>query len=90
MTKCDIEHSDHPISREDYYSNAHVKKLNPDDFDNVKMLSKTKAKPRIIADLKSQKTGNFYLETFSGSKFLNKIMLEPLIKLLVVPNCHLR
>ena len=74
MTKCDIEHSGHPISRQDYYSNAHVKKLNPDDFDYVKMLPKTKAKPRNIADLKSQKMGK------DGST------VTSIWKLLVVPN----
>ena len=48
------------MSRQDYYSNAHVKKLNPDDFEYVKMLSKTKAKPRILADIMTQRTGKDY------------------------------
>ena len=60
VTKCYLEHSGHPVSKQDYFSNAHVKKLNPDDFEYVKMLAKTNAKTRIIADLVSQKTGKEY------------------------------
>ena len=60
VTTCNLEHSGHLISRQAYYSNTHVKKLNPEDLEYLKELKKVRALPRNMAEALSKRKGTHY------------------------------
>ena len=60
ITTANLQHSGHLVSRNAYYSNGHVKQLNPEDFDFIKDLKNANALPRNIAQSLSDKKGQIY------------------------------
>ena len=59
-TKTVLQHKGHPVSKKNFYSHEHNKRLNEEDKDYLKELHKAKANPKNIADSLSNKTGRNY------------------------------
>ena len=57
VTKAALEHFGHPISKKNFYSHEHTKRLNEEDKEYVKELRKARALPKNIASSLSEKTG---------------------------------
>ena len=59
-TKTVLEHQGHPVSKNNFYSHEHNKKLNEEEKEYLKELHRAKASAKNIADSISSKTGRNY------------------------------